>query len=258
MAEKWSKGWLRSLQLELQSAQHPDAMAMKQATPMTIDFHYTMDVIDEPSGYAPLPVPFKLDPDGKKLTPKNVRVRLNKKRKRTGGMAEIKPYELATLYGDRKPLEEWDAEELARGRPRNKDGKFAGPKPQYVTMQIHEEAVDRFSKFVKTEMSVSTIEAIEQLNKILSNDEQDYRGKPVIPPSVKLDAAKFLIEHIVGKPKQHIEQDVSIKLQSILGSVIVNPDESPDVDLNHYQPAHLPGVTMQLASREEANEYDGE
>lgn len=236
--------------------QHFDVQSNKLATPLTIDFKYVADVLDEPSGHKPLPVPIKLDPDAKTLTSERIKIRLKAKRKRHGGLAEIKPYEVAVAYADKKPLEEWDAEELARGRPRNKDGSFRGPKPQFVTMNVHEEAVDRFSKFVKTEMSVSTIEAINQLNKILSNDELDYRGKPVISPSVKLDAAKFLLEHIVGKPKQHIEQDVSIKLQNILGSVIVNPDEGgTDADLSNYQPAHLPGVTMQMATREESNDF---
>lgn len=247
--ERWSQEWLNAHRMECKKLGNSDVKGNKAATPMTIDFRYVMDVDDQPMGHQPFRIEQKLDPDFKLLTVEGIKRRVNRKRHTRGGMAEIKAYEVAVAYANRKPLEEWDTEELARGRPRNKDGTFRGPKPQYVSMAMHEEAVDKFAAVIRTEMNVATVKAVEELQSILNNDEVDYRGKPIISPSVKLDAAKFLVEHIVGKPKQHIEQDVSIKLQAILGTVIVNPGEDED-GIDIYEPAHLPGVTMELATRE--------
>lgn len=247
----------RKLQDELKLLADPDVVYNKVATPQMIDFTYVYESPDEPSGHKPYPVFHRLDPDGFLLTKAQVTNRVNRRRKKYGGAAPIKEYELAVKYADRKPLDEWDSEELARGRPRNKDGSFSGPKPKWVSMAMHEEAVEKFAKVIKMEMGVATVTAMEQLNEILSNEETDYRGKPLVSASTKLDAAKFLIEHLLGKPKQHIESDVSVKLQGILGSVIVNPnDDLQERDvLNGYSTAHFPGVTMELASMEDANEH---
>lgn len=240
---------------EISTLQDPETTIGKDATPHQIDFTFVYDSPDEPMGHKPFPVPFRLTPDARMLTRTQINNRARRIKRKKLVDNPLKPYELAVKYAKRKPIEEWDAEELARGRPRNKDGSFTGPKPNFVTMAVHEEAVEKFARYIKTEMSVSTISAIEQINAILSNEETDYRGKPVVSSATKLDAAKFLIEHLVGKPTQRIESDVSVKLQSILGSVIVNPENDPsDFNaLNGYSAAHYPGLTMELAQTEEDN-----
>jgi len=42
-----------------------------------------------------------------------------------------------------KPIEEWDWQELARGRPRCADGTFKGVAPQWVTLAVRNEAKRR-------------------------------------------------------------------------------------------------------------------
>ena len=152
----------------------------------------------------------------------------------------------------RKPLAEWDEEELARGRPRDAKGTFAGPKPAWITPEMHEEAISRFQAVVKTGMQAATVDALKAVTDILVNDEVDNRGKPVVGASTKLQAATFLLEHVVGKPKQTIEQDISVKLQGLLASVMVQPDE-----LGGMQSGHLPGYTMELAEAVDPDEYEG-
>lgn len=129
---------------------------------------------------------------------------------------------LAELH---KPLEEWDDEELARGRPRAKDGTFKGRAPAWIDRRLHEEIVKRYQEVVKTEMNVHTIEALAVLKSILEDNSTDDNGKPITPASVKAGVAEFLIEHVIGKPKQRTEADISVKLQGILGAAIVNPSE---------------------------------
>lgn len=156
--------------------------------------------------------------------------------------------ELEYLY--QKPVGDWDLEELAKGRPRNKHGTFSGPKPKWINAAVHEEAMERYTAAVKSEMNATTVDALEVLKSLINNNEYDEKGKPVVPASTKLDAAKFLIEHVVGKPKQRIEADVSVKLQGILGQVMVNPAQAlmdQSVGGEGYTMGHFPGVTMPMA-----------
>ena len=76
------------------------------------------------------------------------------------------------------------------------------------------------------DMNKHTVDALQTLQMILQNEEVDNRGRPLVSASVKLDATKFLLEHVVGKPKQHITQDISVKLQGLLGTVMVNPNDA--------------------------------
>jgi len=128
--------------------------------------------------------------------------------------------ELDELY---KPVEEWDAEELARGRPRDRNGGWSGSTPAYVTRAFHEQIIKRFQVVVREEMNKHTIEALEVMRKVLTDETVDLRGKPLVSPATKLQAATYLLDHVVGKPTQRVEQDISVKLQGLLGTVMVTP-----------------------------------
>ena len=136
-----------------------------------------------------------------------------------------------------KPIEEWDEEELARGRPRNAGGTFTGPKPKFLPREVHERAVERFKGIVRSEMNYQTLSALKTVETVLKSEEVDHRGKPIVSAGVKIQAATFLIEHVIGKPTQPINTDVSVKLQGILGTVMVNPVEMQGND--QYTAAHM-------------------
>lgn len=188
--------------------------------------------------------------DGKLLTAKAIRNRMRRKIKRTEIMTEE---ELAFLY--RKPVSEWDLEELARGRPKDAEGHFHGPKPKWITTAMHEESMTRYTAAVKAEMNTTTVDALGIVKWLINDDERDSRGKPLVAPSTKLEAAKFLIEHVVGKPTQRLEQDVSVKLQGILGQVMVNPTEVLNGQ-QVYELGHLPGVTIPMGAMEDNEGLD--
>ena len=132
--------------------------------------------------------------------------------------ARISEAELTKLY---KPMDEWDEEELARGRPRAADGTFRGASPNWITRQMHEEAMARFRGVVEGRVRSHTVDALSTVHWILNNEDVDEKGKAVIPPSTKLDAAKFLIEHVIGKPTQRQEVDISVRLQALLATATV-------------------------------------
>lgn len=122
-----------------------------------------------------------------------------------------------------KPIDEWDLEELARGRTRDKGGGFRGRPPMAMPRAVHERIADRFKLLVKDQLNIEATSAIGVIHNLLNDDNFDDKGKPIVPASVKLDAAKWLVEHVIGKPVQPTQSEVSVKLQGILSAVTANP-----------------------------------
>lgn len=182
------------------------------ATPRVVDFRLddTYPVADAK----------RYSPEGLVMTPKQIRRRAMRKLKSNPRMRLDEAYE-----GTLKPLAEWDLEELARGRPRNERGTFEGAAPAYVSRQITEEALERFKKVIREEMNSHTIIGLKTLAMVLDDDRVDHKGKPFVSANVKVDVAKFFLDHVVGKPVQPTTSEISVKLQGILGAVLVSPSE---------------------------------
>lgn len=155
----------------------------------------------------------------KSMTPKQIRARA----RRAGGLDKLTEPEKKAMM--RKPLEEWDLEELARGRPKDKNGAFTGATPHWVTGALHQQAIEQFKKLMRADMQSHTVTAMTTIQNLMLSNEVDERGKPIVPAGVKADLAKFLVEHLLGKPTQPIQQEISITLQSILGNALVMPDQ---------------------------------
>lgn len=236
---------------------------MPEAKVMTIDFgkadsirlHGSGRIRDRGHANDSRPV----NAEGKLLTPKQIRARARRKAKKSRREV-ISQQDFEALY---KPIEEWDLDELAHGRPRNIDGDFRGRKPKWITREVHERAMEMFIELTKSEMSALTPTALDSLRWVLTSDETDERGKPIVPASAKNQASMFLLEHVVGKPKQQVQQDISVKLQGILGAVMVNPNEAlaaPEQGGMGYNVAHLPGQTIPLgigmSQEDEDDEFD--
>jgi hypothetical protein len=110
--------------------------------------------------------------------------------------------------------------------------------------------MEQFKLAIKTELGTQSISALQWLQHAMDNDERDDRGKPLVPATAKNQAAMFILEHIIGKPKQQVQQDISVRLQGILGSVMVNPSEAlgpPELGGDGgFALAHYPGHTLPL------------
>jgi hypothetical protein len=232
---------------------------MSDARVLTVDFTKTPDHRQHKSGKPQDQLPTgqrPLSADGKLLTPKQIRARARRKAAR-GNLMTTQEQEIIFT----KPIDEWDLEELSRGRPRATDGTFRGPKPRWITREVHEQSMDLFKAALKTEMNYTTVTAMDVLRATIQNEEVDDKGKPLVPASTKVDAAKFLIEHVVGKPKQHIDADVSVKLQGILATVMGNPAQtlmSPETGGQGYTLGHFPGVTIPFGIQEGGEDEDDE
>jgi len=187
------------------------------ATAMVVDFSND-DTLPDFSTADPIRMGSKGGVIGRPISSKKQKqIRQRARRK----MQKLSTEEQEVLWG--KDVKAWDMEELARGRPRAADGSFRGKPPGFISRQMHEEIVRRFEEIVREEMNGHTVAALQVLSTVLEDDTTDEKGKRQTPRSVQVDVAKFLIEHVVGKPKQRTEADISVKLQGILGMAIVNP-----------------------------------
>jgi hypothetical protein len=177
------------------------------------------------------------DPEGKLLTGKQVRARA----RRRVAKADRLNHEAEEILMV-KPIDEWDIEELAHGRPRAADGTFRGRNSRYISRELHEEATRRLREMVRGEMNVQGLSALATLDWLLNNSERDRRGKLLVQPSVRLQAATFLIDHIMGKAVQPQTTDISVTLQGILATTSVSPVEIEGSFVSDHQGSlALPG-----------------
>lgn len=131
----------------------------------------------------------------------------------------------------RKPVEEWDLEELARGKPRGPDGSWKkGATPKWLTPVIQAEAKKRFKEKAFEGLSEYVGIAIRILGELLESDETDHEGKPVVSAREKIDIAKFIVEHVIGKPNQRVALESTPAYKSILVDAIVLDDGNPDYE----------------------------
>lgn len=131
--------------------------------------------------------------------------------------------DIGMLYG--KPVEEWDFEELQRGRPRKPDGTFqGGPKPKWIDAVIMAEVRKRLQLMARDEIAAYTSAALDMFKRLMEDDSEDDNGRPVTPSTVKLQAATYILDQVAGKPTTKVELSGSVKLEQVLAEVMVNPD----------------------------------
>lgn len=166
--------------------------------------------------------------DERKLStdPKQIRVRLRRAakgdKKRDGRMER----DIEMLY--RKPIEEWDMEELSHGRPRNVAGTFAGRPPSWITPTIQKEAKKRLLDETLGSLAGHIGKAVKAIGELIESEEVDENGKPIVDARTKLAAATFTIEHFLGKPKAIIEVQADDFTKQAIASAIVLDDGLPE------------------------------
>lgn len=104
-----------------------------------------------------------------------------------------------------KPLDQWDLEELARGKPRNQYGNFSGKAPSWITPHVVQEIRRRLLETSYAELASHVGVAIQSLVKLLTDDSVDEDGKPIVSPALKLQAAKYVIDQTMGQAPQTVD-----------------------------------------------------
>lgn len=148
----------------------------------------------------------------------------NRLRKQTEKLEEKVQRDIALIY---KPVDEWDWEELSKGRPRGEDGKFSGRPPTWITPAIQAEAQRRMRAFTEAELMTHARDAIKVLTDLMKNDEIDDFGKSVVPAAVKYQSATYIVNHVIGLPKARHEISTHNPLEELMGGILVNPDGEP-------------------------------
>lgn len=116
-----------------------------------------------------------------------------------------------------KPIEEWTLEELAQGKPRGENGKFDGPKPKWLTPAIREEVQRRMREETLSQFAPQAAHAVRVLAGFLRDDEN---------PRLKFDAAKLILEYVIGKPDVKVALSGNVSLQAMLADALVLDDGS--------------------------------
>jgi len=173
--------------------------------------------------------------------PKQIRNRL--RRKHAKFATDLDTYQ-DVAYGKR--IEDWDIQELAKGRPRNKNGTFSGQSPKWITAAVVREAKRRLMEETFGTLAGHMDLAIATVVKLLKSKEVDDWGKPIVDARTKLAAATFIIENILGKPKALVEVDASDTVKQFLAAALVMDDG---------QPAH-PVIDGQFTEEEEDDDDD--
>lgn len=161
-----------------------------------------------------------------KQEPKNARARLRR------GHAKAST-DMALLANYRKPIEEWDIEELAHGRPRNDHGDFRGRPPVWITSIVMAEAKRRLRTMATDELAANVGDAIKVVTDLMNSDDRDDDGRLIVDARTRLDAAKFVVDHVLGKAKVRVDVDTGENLKQMLASALVMPDGK-----GGYIPAH--------------------
>lgn len=120
-------------------------------------------------------------------------------------MQEQRLMQEAIDTGVMKPLDQWDLEELAKGKPRNQYGNFAGKAPAWITPHVVQEIRRRLLETSYSELASHVGVAIQSLVNLLTDDSTDEDGNPLVSPALKLQAAKYIIDQTMGKAPQTVD-----------------------------------------------------
>lgn len=133
--------------------------------------------------------------------------------------------EIELIY--EKPIEQWDDEELARGRPRDKRGGFGGSRPAWLTPALQSERQRRLRMLMADELGTFAADALRTIHSVMTDDRMDEFGKPLVSASVKLDAGKYLVDQFMGKATATVDVHNADALTELMTGILVNDDGQP-------------------------------
>jgi hypothetical protein len=177
--------------------------------------------------------------------PSQIRNRIRRAKKR--GDTELVNFELSLLHEiGYKPVSEWDIEELAHGTPRGKDGKFHGISPPWMTDSIMREVKKQLHRRTFGKLTANIELAIQVVTDLMTSQEVDDKGKPIVDARTRLAAAQFVIEHVIGKPAAILPVDAADQVRQMFAAAIVLDDGRQDT--------HLPVIEGRVVSEDDEEE----
>lgn len=123
-------------------------------------------------------------------------------------------------------VEDWDDEELRRGRRRDANGLFTGRNPQVVAKAVHDEQVRRTLATANQLLLENTEAAVKVLADIMKDTKADNKDR--------LTAIKMITDRAMGKEPINVNIGQEAKWQvAITQSIVSMPAALVDPDINN-------------------------
>jgi hypothetical protein len=117
----------------------------------------------------------------------------------------------------RDNFDDWDDEELLRGRRRDRNGGWGGRPPSVVPARVHHEVVKRNITAAQALFTVSIERAVEICRELM--DGADVKDE------TRLKAAQLVIERVMGKQPDVVAVTVTDKpYQALMGKAFTDRD----------------------------------
>lgn len=122
---------------------------------------------------------------------------------------------LQALLDGRLKVSELDDEELARGYPRDKNGKFSGRPPTMVPRAMQDEMMKRLLGRGSEVFKEAYIDSMKTFATIAADPNAD--------PNVRLKAAQYVIERLTGKTPEVIHVAAEDPVETLFKSILADP-----------------------------------
>jgi hypothetical protein len=116
---------------------------------------------------------------------------------------------VSEVLEDPSKVDEWDDEELRRGRRRDRNGKFTGRDPVVIPTAVYREMVRRSIRKAEVEMTTNLEAACKMLTGVIGDMEAEDRDR--------IKAAEILLNRVMGKEATKVE--LSSKSPLFLGII---------------------------------------
>jgi len=135
------------------------------------------------------------------------------------GVVSVGPRVQALLDGT-LDISELDDEELARGYPRSKNGTFQGNRPKVIPTMMYNRMRKELFDRADTKLRSGLMDAATLMTNVINNDKVD--------PKVRMDAAKWVFERMMGKTPDRIEFGADSPFMDLLEKIQRGPAPEPE------------------------------
>jgi hypothetical protein len=137
-----------------------------------------------------------------------------------GAIVHVSPTTAGVMYNE-IPLDDWDDDELIKGKRKDRDGKFRGRPPKLVPSNLHRELTRRRFSRAYDLLTDSLVDAAQMLRSIVNDPETDAGDR--------IRAAEVIFDRILGRPKEQVaidfQSDGGSRFQQLLMKAIVGTEE---------------------------------
>ena len=112
-------------------------------------------------------------------------------------------------------VDDLDDEELARGYPKAKDGTFRGVPPKVIPRAMHNAIRKKLFERAAEKLQMDLLDTVTYMGEVVRNTQID--------PKTRLDAAKWIVERIMGKNPDRVEFSADKPFMELLEDIHRGP-----------------------------------